>query len=95
VFVVCRKPPHHGLYVLCRCNDPEGHGCIVPQTPVGALSQDMSALNREIAERVSWHHLSWRSVFEKTRVVSYHAAIWQLGALGQEWREMIAVACLD
>jgi hypothetical protein len=36
-----------------RCDNPEEHGCVIPQIPVGELSEVMSALNREIAEKVS------------------------------------------
>ncbi|KIM81582.1 hypothetical protein PILCRDRAFT_89058 [Piloderma croceum F 1598] len=34
-----------------RCNNPNEHGCVVPQTPVQNLSEEMDSLNREIAER--------------------------------------------
>lgn len=54
------------LHAGFRCDDPEGHCCVVPQTPVGELSRDMQALNREIAERVSWCHPPRPSVVNKT-----------------------------
>jgi len=35
----------------CSCEDPQVHGCVVSQIPVGELSEEMNALNREIAQR--------------------------------------------
>ena len=41
-------------FISFRCGNPECNGCVVPQIPVGELSDEMNALNQEIAERVSF-----------------------------------------
>jgi hypothetical protein len=48
-----------------RCGNAEMHGCMVPQIPLGMLSNEMKSLNRELADRVSSYRSSRASATDE------------------------------